>query len=272
MSPATFRIVQRGPAWRDGDGSGLTDLPALLDGGHIRLLKKGDVGRRVGMVRLGGRDVVVKRFDESRLRHRLVRFFTGAAAARASAGAAVMRAAGQPAPGVIAVLATAGFSSAVASCLVAELVAGERADRLWHRLRGRSRRLLLIALAERLRAMHGAGVYPQDVGLVNWIVRSGAARHDCEPVLVDLDRVRHYSQLSQTRKIKNLVQIAMSCGPASLAEKLLFLRRYTGDADRARLRALAAEIERGVERKRQRNPARWGAHEPPSPGNTSDQE
>jgi len=256
-------MTQRGPALRAADRplvAAVADPVALLAAPSTRLLKRGMAGRTVGLVRCGGREVIVKLFDESAPRHRLVRLFTGSAAARAAAGAAAMRDAGLPAPPVVAVFETAMLCARPASCVVTEFVDGQRGDHLWDesRARPRLRRRLVAALAERVRAIHDRGLYPQDVGMVNWV--AAPVDRGWDLVLVDLDRVRRYARVSRRRRRKNLVQLELSFGrTASQREKLLFLRRYLGRPDAAELRRTAAEVARDAgEKERRRRPAADG--------------
>lgn len=261
MGAEFFNVTERGPGLRARDLAVLTDPVALLASSSTRLLKRGLAGRTVGLVRSDGREVIVKLFDESALRHRLVRLFTGSAAARAGAGAAVMRAAGLPAPVLVAVLETPILSVRPASCVVTEFVAGPRGDRLWKELRGRprSRRRFVIALADRVRTIHERGLYPQDVGMVNWIAAPASAA-GWDLVLVDLDRVRRYARVSLRRRRKNLVQLELSFGrSASEREKMLFLRRYLGRSDLGDLRRTAAEVARAAAAKERRRLPAAGA-------------
>jgi hypothetical protein len=247
-----FRIRRRGPAWRAGDEDLVGDPVGIFVRPGVEILKRADAGRAVAALRHGGRTVVFKLFDESIPRRRLVRWFTGSAAARAEASGLRMARAGLPIPSLVATLSTSVTASALSSCLVTEWVEGERADRVWGRVRGRSRRRFLAAMAKRLRAMHERGLYAQDVGLVNWVVRPPAADGDWELVLVDLDRVRCYRRLSWARRRKNLVQIARSGGAtADDCERFLFLALYLGDQTRRRLREVAADVARAQTKKEQ---------------------
>lgn len=250
MGRGFFWIRCRGPAWRAGDDELVRDPPGIFLRPGVEILKRADAGRAVAAFRHGGRTVVFKLFDESLARRRVVRWFTGSAAARAAASGARMARAGFPVPVLVATLSTSAMASDLASCLVTELVDGERADRLWRRIRGRDRRRFLAAMAKRLRAMHERGLYAQDVGLLNWVVRPPDADGHRDLVLVDLDRVRSYRRVSWSRRRKNLVQIARSGGAASdQRERLLFLALYLGDGERRRLREVAADVASAQARK-----------------------
>lgn len=229
----------------------LSDPLGLLAAAGTSQLKHLAGRRTVVRVRLAGRDLVLKLFDESAPRHRLARLLTGPAASRAAAGVAHLQGAGLPAPKVVAVLRTPFQNAQAASCLVTRFVEGTRADRLWEALRGR----------ERLRRIHAAGLYPQDVVATNWIIAAGRAY---DPVLVDLDRVRRYRRVSWRRRRKNLIQLERTLGSrGSPLQRMLFLRRYRGSCSDGELRRLADDIVEAarrkdllVQRRRMRQPSR----------------
>lgn len=242
-----FTVLRHAGELEPQELAALEDPLAVLRHPRTRILKLGLAGRIVGHVRREGRQRIVKLFDESPLRYRLVRLFTGSAAARSGAGTELMRAAGLRAPAVLALLQTSFWRVRIASCIVSEYIEGARGDLLWAGLRGRSRARFVVSLAAAMRRIHAAGVYPQDVGMWNWIIAPEALEVPC---LVDLDRVRRYRNLSWRRRVKNLTQLERSFGrSASAAEKLLFLRRYLGRRNGPELPALAQRVRSATEAK-----------------------
>lgn len=190
--------------------------------------------------RVGGRELVLKRFREGSPLQLAESLFVGSGAARVWHAARLMRGAGFAVPASVATLERRRAGLVVASCAVTEWVAGTPLDDLWRARHGAARRAVTLGFADYLRRLHAAGLYPQDLRAANVVVS------DAEPlrfVLVDLDRVRRYRRLSWPRRRKNLVQVHRSVGRgAPPREALTFLRRYLGDPARAELHRVAAEI------------------------------
>jgi Lipopolysaccharide kinase (Kdo/WaaP) family len=217
----------------------LRSVDGLFAAGGVRLLQDG--GRAtVAAVTLGGDgEFVVKRFRERGARL-LEAAVLGSSAARAWRAAARLRAAAFPVPELVAVLERRRLGVPVASCTVARRVSGVPLDVLWLARRGVARRALTVAFADYLRALHAAGLYPQDLRAANVLV---AAERPATFVLVDLDRVRRYRRLAWRRRKKNVVQVLRSVGDQAPArERLRFLRRYLGPASRDELRRRATDI------------------------------
>jgi hypothetical protein len=134
------------------------------------------------------------------------------------------------------------FGILLRSCAITRLIAGPGLDVLWRMRVGAARRRLSDAFADWLRALHAAGIYPQDLRAANVLV---TGEDPPRFVLVDVDRVRRYRRVAWRRRRKNLVQVHRSVGRgASLAEAARFLRRYLGPAAAGRVRAVGAEIAR----------------------------
>jgi hypothetical protein len=216
----------------------LCAIDAVLADGRSAIVK---ASARVTVARrhVAGRELAFKRFCEETPLRVLEGLVTGSAAARVWHASRLMQAAGFSVPEPIAALELRRFGVTVRSCAVAQWIAGAPLDELWRRSAGAARRALTLGFADYLRALHAAGLYPQDLRAANVIVTG-------EPpsfVLVDLDRVRRYRRLSWRRRRKNVVQVHRSVGRgAPVRESFHFLRRYLGTPSRRELRRVAAEI------------------------------
>ncbi len=219
--------------------SDLCAVERILVDPATRILKD---GARVAVARrrVGGRELVLKRFREGSPLQVLEGLVIGSGAARVWQAARLMRAAGFAVPGSVATLERRRAGVVVSSCAVTEWVAGARLDELWRGRRGAARRAVTLGFADYLRRLHAAGLYPQDLRAANVVVTGDDAPRF---VLVDLDRVRRYRRLSWRRRRKNVVQVHRSVGRgAPVRESLSFLKRYLGDPPRHELRRVAGEI------------------------------
>lgn len=196
---------------------------------------------------VGGRELVLKRFQDRTVPRALETLALGSRAARVWRGAARLEEAGFSAPEVVAALERRWLGMPLVSCAVTSFVPGPALDALWRECGGSARRRLLVAFAEWVQRLHAAGIYPQDLRAANVLVPTEAPARF---VLVDLDRVRRYRRLSWRRRRKNLAQVYRSVGRGTLlAEKARFLRAYLGSPSAGDLRTLGAEIERLGRRK-----------------------
>lgn len=246
-----YRIVERGPGWSDERSGALLEPEELLARPDTRMLKRRDAGRTVGMIRLDGEDVVVKLYEEDGVIDAIERLLLGSPAARASRGIGHMRSAGFDSPDLVAVLETPLVQPSRRSVLVTRAVQGERADEARERLPTEERARLAERLGAYVRELHARGVYPQDLWMTNLI----AARDgdDWRWVLVDLDRVRLYRNVSSRRRLKNVVQIDRSLGRLwTEEERQAFLAAYLGSADRGEIDRLEARMENESRRKDER--------------------
>ena len=238
---ASWRVVERGAAWRDADAAALRDPDALLTSPDVWSLKRPDAGRAVGLVVLGGRSVVVKVYDEPGVRGVFERLLVGSPAVRAARGRARMVSGGFAVPDLVAVLETPLALRGQRCALITAAVRGERADWYWEGLPRHQRRRFAEQLGAYVRAVHAYGLYPQDMRISNFVVVPTADA--VELVLVDLDRVRQYRRLAWQRRVKNLVQLDRSLGRVARApERLCCLRSYLGPVDRAAFRAAARAV------------------------------
>ena len=206
----------------------LLDVDTVLASGRVRVLQAGD-RTTIAAVACDGGGARTEALSETTTARVLetprARLGRDARLARRRAGSA---------PRASRLRRSSPFSSAGASalplrsCAVTRWVTGPAARRPLAARDAAARRALTVAFADYLRALHAAGIYPQDLRGANVLVTGE------EPprfVLVDLDRVRRYRRLSWRRRRKNVVQVHRSVGRgASLArERLRFLRRYLGD-------------------------------------------
>jgi tRNA A-37 threonylcarbamoyl transferase component Bud32 len=246
-----YRIIERGPAWNDERGGALLEPEELLARPDTRMLKRRDAGRTVGMLRLDGEDVVVKLYEEDGVIDAIERLLLGSAAARAARSIGRMRAAGFACPDLVAVLETPLAQRPRRSVLVTRAVEGERADEARERLPAEERVRLAERLGAYVRELHARGVYPQDLWMTNLIAaRDGG---DWRWVLVDLDRVRVYRDVSARRRLKNVVQIDRSLGRLWTAEeRQAFLAGYLGPVDREEFDRWEARIATESRRKDER--------------------
>jgi len=154
--------------------------------------------------------------------------------------------------------------------VTAEVADAETADVRWRailaerdpRRRRRMRRGFARALGALFRRLHLAGVYHNDLKDVNVLVVGSRKRPGF--VLLDLERVRFSRDVSRRRRVKNLVQLARTLGPAaSRADRLRFLTAYLGaPAGRAERRYWVERVRAATARK-DRERRRPG---PPLPG------
>jgi tRNA A-37 threonylcarbamoyl transferase component Bud32 len=248
MTDGIMRVVRRGPAWSDALAGALAAPAALLARPGTRMFKHRDAGRTVGLVSLGGAEVVIKLYEEVGIVDRAERLLFGSPAARAASGIDLLGAAGFGAPELIAVLESAPGAVPLASALVTVPVGGARADDAFGTLRTPARLEFAAALGAYVRALHERGIYPQDLWMTNLIAAPSPRQWSW--VLVDVDRVRAYRRLSWKRRRKNLVQIERSLGRiADPAERQRFLESYLATADADEVRRVGREIVGASRRK-----------------------
>jgi tRNA A-37 threonylcarbamoyl transferase component Bud32 len=248
MQNAAYQLKLRGWAWRDDDAAPLTDPETLLNNPAARILKRSE-RRTVARVVVNGRPLILKLFDESSAVHRLESSAVGSAASRAARSALRMQRGGFPVPELVAVLERGRRLRRQRSCLVTIAIDdGIAADEMWRKLEGRAKARFMYSFARYVSDLHARGLYPQDLWPRNILVQPEGNRWRF--VLVDLDRVRSYAEVSWRRRLKNLVQIERSLGrEASDGERLRFLRAYFGAASEAELKRVGAEILRASQRK-----------------------
>jgi tRNA A-37 threonylcarbamoyl transferase component Bud32 len=220
-----FDLIQRGPAWRDEYAAELRDPEALLKRQDTVLYKIGRSGRIVGAVDVAGSSLVLKLLDERPLRRVVERLLFGSGARRVAKTIARLDGLGIPVPELVCVLELRGLRLRRKSCVVTRFVpCGRRADEVWKSLPDGQRDGFLLELGRFAGRLHRLGVYPQDCKPANLI--SAPQGDGWRIVLVDLDRVRFYRELSPHRKQRVLSHVRRSFEPATHAEEQVFQRGY----------------------------------------------
>lgn len=203
---------------------------------------------QVVSVTIDGSALVLKLFEEWAWGRWLQSLFLGSAARRAARSAELLDEAGFSAPEVVAVLEKGRLFGFRKSGLLVALVPGPTVEEIWERLAPPRRRRMAEQLGAYVRALHLAGLYPQDLRAANLI--ASAQGEDWRFVLVDLDRVRSYRFLCFKRRIKNLVQLHRSVGRRARApERMRFLFAYAAGKSKAERRRIAAAVVELSERK-----------------------
>ncbi|MSQ47692.1 MAG: glycosyltransferase [Deltaproteobacteria bacterium] len=213
------------------------ELPELLTHapeyhGATRTLKQ-DRGTTVTLVSLPTGAIVIKHHRLSTWRQWGDSLLHGSPARRAWHGAQLLQAAGITVPRPLAVVErrTAGFvreSFYVSEALLSHIPLNVYWKTHQHPRPRQQRRTFLRALADFVRSLHAAGLSIGDLKDENVLVQEQEA-HQWRFVLVDLDRVTHKDSLSQSRRLKNLVQLERTLGRnASINDRLFFLHQYLG--------------------------------------------
>ena len=221
----------------------LTDADRLFAEPDCQIIKdqrKIKVGRLTLPIAGRSRTIFVKRYNAFSLRYKLASPFIQSGAFRSLRGAAILRAAEIPiALPVAAVENRRGGALTKSFYLSEEIAGGETVDAYWRgRLlgaRGRDgfnlRRRFLAELARLIKTLHAAQIYHNDLKDANILAAAGHVETDIRLFLLDLDGVASLTQLSERRKVKNLVQVNRTLGRyLRRPEKLFFLKNYLGSA------------------------------------------
>jgi len=221
--------------------------PALLadpDGLFLRAeceIVKDQKKIRVGRLPLeiGGavRRVYLKRYNVFSWRYRLGSLWMASGAARSWIGANLLLEAGFRTGRPLAAVECRSGGLLTKSFYLSEEVPGARtADDYWRQELSRSggtggfrrRRGFLARLAELFRALHGRGLYHNDLKDANILTLPDGAVETF--YLLDLEGIRRYRSLSRRRQIKNVVQLNRTLGRFLRApEKLFWLKVYLGE-------------------------------------------
>ncbi len=220
--------------FRVPDRSELSELLAQAPGynGATQKLKQ-DRGTTVTLVSLPTGAVVIKHHRLATWRQWGDSLLHGSPAVRAWKGARLLQAAGiaVPRPLAVAEIRAAGLVSE--SFYVSEALLSHTPLNVYWKTHQQScprqqRRIFLRALAEFVRSLHAAGLSVGDLKDENVLVEEHATQQ-WRFVLVDLDRVTHKGLLSQSQRLKNLVQLERTLGRnASINDRLFFLHQYLG--------------------------------------------
>ncbi|HEY7168092.1 MAG TPA: lipopolysaccharide kinase InaA family protein [Candidatus Binatia bacterium] len=242
-------ILRRGPVtlWVDPDvrsSSGfdaIAEPDALLARPDCRIIKdqkKIKVGRLT--LDLNGRSlrVYVKRYNAFSARYKAVSLMAKSGALRALEGAAILKGGRIATARPLAAVEIRPHGMLAASFFITEEISGGKtADRYWQDdlsgLKGREgfqrRRGFLRGLAAVFSSLHGQRIYHNDLKDANILVAAADAPRGENFFLLDLEGVRRCSELSQRRRIKNVVQLNRTLGRyLRRPERLYFLRSYLG--------------------------------------------
>lgn len=190
-------------------------------------------------VTLGGRPLrlYIKRYNVA-WRHWLGSLLMASGAVKAMRGAGVLKAAGIGTARPVAAVERRHWGMLTGSFYLTEEVAGSRiSNRYWSEelqpLTGvvgmARRRAFLRGLAELFAKLHAKNIYHNDLKDFNILVAPTNAASGESFFLLDLEGVRRYGQISQRRRIKNLVQLNRTLGKLlSNTDRMRFLKCYLG--------------------------------------------
>ena len=229
------------------------ELAALLAhapgyNGSTQNLKQ-DRGTTVTLVSLPTGAVVIKHHRLSTWRQWGDSLLHGSPAVRSWQGAQLLQAAGITVPRPLAVAEQRAAGLVYESFYVSEALLSHIPLNVYWKTQQQprprqQRRSFLCALAEFVRTLHTAGLYVGDLKDENVMIKEQGAQQ-WRFILVDLDRVTHKGSLSQSRRLKNLVQLERTLGRnASVNDRLFFLHQYLGTPlpPRAQRHALLEQI------------------------------
>jgi len=190
-------------------------------------------GTTVTLVSLTSGPVVVKYHHLSTWRRWGDSLLHGSPAVRSWRGAQLLQAAGIAIPRPLAVAERREGGVVQHSFYVSEaLLSHTPLNVYWNTLQQprprHQRQAFLCALAEFVRTLHSAGLYVGDLKDENILVKDNE-QGQWQFFLVDLDRVTCEVPLSQSRRLKNLVQLERTLGRhARVSDRLFFVHQYLG--------------------------------------------
>ncbi|MGE3166818.1 MAG: lipopolysaccharide kinase InaA family protein [Planctomycetota bacterium] len=230
-------------------------LTPFLNGGFVldpEFKRRADSA--VGVAKLGaGQSVIVKTRCLTRWWRRLAHLFVRGPLEQAWGAARALDVHGIPTPRALALLTRRRFGLPWEAILITERI--EHARSLWAELmdvyyppseKSRAGLVQRIApLAQWVRRFHDTGIYHRDLNPANLLVASGETQDRF--YAIDLDSVVAGRRLSERRRRKNLVQLALIPeGHVTPRDRLRFLRDYDrGERryyDRASIGRLNAEL------------------------------
>ncbi len=212
---------------------GLFDFPACE---IIKDQRKIKVARVV--LELGGlkRCIYIKRYNAFSLRLRLASIFTLSGGVKSLRGAAILIRNGIATAKPIAAFDERIWGAVTRSFFLSEEIqGGVTVDSLWRDTLSsqftpdgiRSRRAFLTTLGSLFHALHSQGVYHNDLKDANILAAPMAGSERIGLFLLDLEGVRQYRAVSESRRIKNLVQLNRTLGRyLRNVQKLRVLRAY----------------------------------------------
>lgn len=198
--------------------------------------------------------IYVKRYNTFSLRQRFGSIFAWSGGAKSLRGAAILHSNGIATAKPVAAVEERRYGMVHRSFYLSEEIsAGVTVDAYWlsvlkpleHREGRRRRQALLGKLGELFRKLHGQGVYHNDLKDANILAAPVGDGESVKLYLLDLEGVRQYRALSESRRIKNLVQLNRTLGRhLTGSQRLIFLRAYLGRCfhDRGLRRGLSAKV------------------------------
>ena len=180
--------------------------------------------------------IYIKCYNSFSLRHRFGSMFVQSGGVKSLRGAAILNDNGIPTAMPIAAIEERNQGAVRKSFFLSkEILGGVTVDSYWlSNLQPLSahegfkrRRVFLHALGELFNALHRHGVYHNDLKDANILAVPLEDRDSVNFYLLDLEGVRQYRHLSESRRIKNLVQLKRTLGRyLSKTQQLAFLRAY----------------------------------------------
>jgi hypothetical protein len=235
----------------------LQNPDALFDCPTCQIIKdqqKIKVARVVVDVQGEKHAIYVKRYNSFMLRHRLGSVFAPSGGVKSLRGAAILQrnniATAQP---IAAIEERIQGMVRRSFYLSKEISGGVTVDAYWlnvlsaarHREGFRRRRVFLHTLGALFRTLHKRGVYHNDLKDANILAVPPRDGDKASLYLLDLEGVRQYRALSESRRNKNLVQLNRTLGThLDATEKLALVRAYLGHSyrDRQLRRHLISQI------------------------------
>ncbi len=219
----------------------LADADRFFDDPECRIIKdqkKIKVGRLTRTIAGKQRAIYIKKYNSFSLRFRLMSPFVRSGALRSIRGASVLHKKGIATARPVAAVENRFYGMLRHSFFVSEeIAAGKTTDAYWlESLRQRKdrggikeRRAFLRSLASLFHSLHAQQIYHNDLKHSNILVVNNGGDESFEWFLLDLDGVREYAQLSEGRRIKNLVQLYRTLGRyVSRSRQAFFLKCYLG--------------------------------------------
>jgi len=198
--------------------------------------------------------IYVKRYNTFSLRQRFASIFAMSGGAKSLRGAAILNRNGIATAKPVAAVEERIHGMVQRSFYLSEEISGGvTVDSYWlsvlkplGHLEGRQRRQALLGkLGVLFRRLHGRGVYHNDLKDANILAAPVGDGASIDLYLLDLEGVRQYRALSESRRIKNLVQLNRTLGRhLTGSQRLIFLRAYLDRSfhDRGLRRGLSAKV------------------------------
>lgn len=227
---------KRGWVWEGYEGLFEIDPDSLFDSARCTIIK--DQKRiKVGRVMWNGEEIYLKRYNTYSVWSYIEGFIRGSKAIRAWKGAIILMGNGIATAQPLAAIEWKRFGLGGKSFYITRGVSESQISVDYYReflqdkhasLSGK--RAFLRSLAKLFREIHAKNVYHNDLKDYNILVRKEGCK--LRFFLLDLEGVRVYRNIPDTKRIKNLVQLNRTLGRLfSSADKVAFIRQYTKDRE-----------------------------------------